>query len=75
MAVSTKSLQVGWVIVPMIPVYVVYVELAAVLRHKAAVLTGILLMNYIRVLAIDNISFIDRLAPVSTGQTFSLRVS
>jgi hypothetical protein len=74
-AVGTQGLQVGWVIVPMIPVYVVYVELAAVLRHKAAVLTGILLMDYIRVLAIDNVSFIDRLAPVSTSQAFSLRVS
>ena len=75
MAVSTKSLQVGWVIVPMIPVYVVYVELAAVLRHKAAVLAGVLFVKGVWVLVLLNVSFIDCPAPVSTSQAFSLGVS
>lgn len=75
MAVSTQGLQVSRVIVPVIPVYVVYVQLAAVLRHKAAVLAGILLVDHIRVLAIDYVSFIDSLAPIATSQASSLGIS
>jgi hypothetical protein len=39
------------------------------------VLTGIFLVNHIRVLAVDNVSFIDRLAPVATSQAFGFGVS
>ena len=75
MAVSTKSLQVGRVVVPTVTVYVVYVKLAAVFRHKAAVLAGVLLMKGVWVLALLNVSFIDCPAPVSTSQAFSLGIS
>jgi hypothetical protein len=73
--VSTQGLQVSRVIVPVIPVYVVHIQLAAVFRHKAAVLADILLVDHIWVLAIVNISFIDSLAPVATSQASSLGIS
>jgi hypothetical protein len=44
MAVSTQGLQVIRVVVAVIAVYVVHIQLTAVLRHKAAVLAGILLV-------------------------------
>jgi len=44
-AVSTKGLQVEWVIVPPVTVYVVYIELAGMNRLEVAVLAMVLLMD------------------------------
>jgi hypothetical protein len=66
-AVSTQGLQVGRVVVPTITVYVVYVELARMLRHEAAVLAGILLVKGVWVLVLVDVSFIDSLAPIATS--------
>jgi hypothetical protein len=74
-AVGTQGLKISRVIVAVIPVYVVYIQLAAVLRYKAAVLAGILLVYHIWVLAFVNISFIDSLAPVATSKTRCLSIS
>jgi len=54
---------------------VVYVELAKMLRHEAAVLAGVLLMKGVWVLVLVDVSFIDSLAAVSTGGCLGLRVS
>ena len=66
-AVCTQGLQVGRVVVPTITVYVVYVELARMLRHKAAVLAGVLLVKGVWVLVLVDVSFIDSLAPITTS--------
>jgi hypothetical protein len=51
-AVSTKGLQIGWVVIPTVTVYVVYVELASMFRYKAAVQAGIFLVNGIWILSL-----------------------
>ena len=68
MAVGTESLQVGWVVVPTITVYVVYVELAAMFRNEPAMQAGILLVQGVRVLALLYVSFIDSLAAILTSK-------
>ena len=48
----------------MISVDVVNVKLAAVDWHETTVLASVLLVDFIRVLVLDDITFIDCLAPV-----------
>jgi len=66
-AVSTKGLQISGVIVPTVTVYVVYVELAAMSRNKAAMQAGILLMYCIWILVLLDVSFVDSLAAKATS--------
>jgi len=66
-AVSTQGLQVNRVIVPTVTVYVVYVELAAMCRNKAAMQAGILLMYCIWILVLLDVSFVDSLAAKATS--------
>jgi hypothetical protein len=58
-AVSTQGLQVSRVVVTTITVYVVYVELAAMCRNKAAMQAGILLVDGVWILVLLYVSFID----------------
>jgi hypothetical protein len=51
-------------VVPAIPVDVVNVKLAAVDWDKTTVLTGILLVDCVWVLVLDDVTFIDCLAPI-----------
>ena len=67
MAVSTERLQVRRVVVEPIPVNVVHVQLADVDWLEVAVLAVILLVNCIRVPALDDIASVYRVAPVSVG--------
>ena len=67
MAVSTQGLQVVRVIVGVIPVYVVYVELAAVFRNKTTMLTRVFLVYSIGIIGFVVVSFIDRSTPVFTS--------
>ena len=69
MAVSTECLQVGWVVVPTITVYVVYVELAAMFRNEPAMQAGIFLVQGVWVLTLLDVSFIDSLATVLTSKS------
>ena len=66
-AVSTQGLQISRVIVGTVSVYVVYVELAAVCRNKAAVQAGVLLVDGIWVLVLLDVSFIDSLTAKATS--------
>jgi hypothetical protein len=66
-AVSTQGLQISGVIVATVPVYVVYVELTAMFRNKPAMLTGILLVDGIRILVLLYVSFIDSPAAKATS--------
>jgi hypothetical protein len=68
-AVSTESLQVRWVVVPTITVYVVYVKLTAVFRNESAMQAGIFLVQGVWVLVLLNVSFIDSLATVLTSKS------
>ena len=69
MAVSTKSLQVSRVIVPAVTVYVIYVELTAMFRNKAAMQAGIFLMHGVWILTLLYVSFIDSLAAILTSKS------
>jgi hypothetical protein len=66
-AVSTKGLQISRIIVPTVTVYVVYVELAAMCRNKAAMQAGILFMYCIWILVLLYVSFIDSLTAKATS--------
>jgi hypothetical protein len=66
-AVSTKGLQISRVIVATITVYVVYVELAAMCRNKAAMQAGILLVDGVWILVLLYVSFIDSLTAKATS--------
>jgi hypothetical protein len=68
-AVGTKGLQISRIIVATITVYVVYIELAAMFRNKAAMQAGILLMHGVWVLVLLYVSFIDSLAAVLTSKS------
>jgi hypothetical protein len=58
-AVSTQGLQISRVVVPTITVYVVYIQLTAMCRNKAAMQAGILLVDGVWILVLLYVSFID----------------
>ena len=66
MAVSTEGLQVGWVIVKAITVYVVYVQLANVYWSEVTLLTVILTVCVVRRTSLHLIKLVYGIAPVST---------
>lgn len=68
MTVGTQGLQVGWLIVPTVTVYVVHIQLANVLRDKTTLLAGIFLMDCIWVLVLNYVAFIDSPTPVPARQ-------
>jgi len=65
-AVSTEGLQVGWVIVKAITVYVVYIQLADMYWLKGTVLTVIFTVSVIGGTGFHLIDLVDSLAAVST---------
>jgi hypothetical protein len=65
-AVSTEGLQVGWVIVKAITVYVVYIQLADMYWLKGTVLTVIFTVSVIGRAGFHLIDLVDSLATVST---------
>jgi hypothetical protein len=65
-AVSTQGLQVGWVIVKAITVYVVYVQLAYVYWPEVTLLTVVLAVSVVRRTCLHLIDLVDGIATVST---------
>jgi hypothetical protein len=65
-AVSTQGLQVGWVIVKAITVYVVYIQLADVNWLKITLLTVALTVYVIRRTLLHLAYLVYGIAPVST---------
>ena len=65
-AVSTEGLQVGWVIVKAITVYVVYVQLTDVYWLEVTLLAVVLAVDVVRRTCLHLIDFVDSLATVST---------
>jgi len=65
-AVSTEGLQIGWVIVKAITVYMVYIQLADVYWLKGTVFTVIFTVSVVRRTGFHLIDFVDSLATVPT---------
>ena len=65
-AVSTEGLQVGWVIVKSVTVYVVYVQLADVYWLEVTVLTVIFTVGVVGRTSLHLINLVYGIAPVST---------
>ena len=66
MAVSTEGLQVGWVIVKAVTVYVVYVQLADVYWMEVTFLAVVLAVNVVRRTCLHLIDLVDGIATVPT---------
>ena len=65
-AVSTQGLQVGWVIVKAVTVYVVYVQLADVYWFEVTLLAVVLAVDVVRRTCLHLIDLVDSFATVST---------
>ena len=65
-AVSTQGLQIGWVIVKAVTVYVVYVQLTDVYWFEVTLLAVILAVDVVRRTCLHLIDLVDSLATVST---------
>jgi hypothetical protein len=65
-AVSTQGLQVGWVIVKAVTVYVVYIQLADVYWLEVTLLAVVLTVDVVRRTCLHLIDLVDSLATVST---------
>ena len=66
MTVSTQGLQVGWVIVKAVTVYVVYVQLTDVYWLEVTLLAVVLAVDVVRRTCLHLIDLVDSLATVST---------
>jgi hypothetical protein len=65
-AVSTQGLQVGWVIVKAVTVYVVYVQLADVYWLEVTLLAVVLTVSVVRRTCLHLVDLVDGIATVST---------
>jgi len=65
-AVSTEGLQVGWVIVKAITVYMVYIQLADVYWLEVTLLAVVLTISVVRRTSLHLIKLVYSIAPVST---------
>jgi hypothetical protein len=65
-AVSTEGLQVGWVIVKAVAVYVVYIQLADMYWFEVTVLAVVLAINVIGRTCLHLVHFVDGIATVPT---------
>lgn len=65
-AVSTEGLQIGWVIVKTVTVYVVYIQLADVYWFEVAVLTIIFTVCVVRGTSFHLVELVYGIAPVPT---------
>jgi hypothetical protein len=74
-AVSTKGLQIGRVVVPTVTVDMVHVELTDVYRLKVTVLAIIFLMNCVRVSVLVNGFLVDSLTLVASTEGCCFRIS
>ena len=66
MAVRTEGLQVGWVIVKAVTVYVVYIQLADVYWLEVTFLAVVLTVSVVRRTCLHLVDLVDGIATVST---------
>jgi len=67
-AISTESLQVSRVVVPTVPVYVVYIQLTDMYWLEVAVLAVIFLVDCVWVDRLVVVSLIDSFTSIPTGK-------
>ena len=65
-AVRTEGLQVGWVIIKAVTVYVVYIQLADVYWLEVTLLAVVLAVDVVRRTCLHLIDFVDGIATVPT---------
>ena len=65
-AVSTEGLQVGWVIIKAVTVYVVYIQLADVYWLEVTFLAVLLAVSVVRRTCLHLVNLVDSIATVST---------
>ena len=65
-AVSTEGLQVGWIIIKAVTVYVVYIQLADVYWLEVAFLAVLLAVSVVRRTCLHLIDLVDSIATVPT---------
>ena len=65
-AVRTEGLQVGWIIIKAITVYVVYIQLADVYWLEVAFLAVVLTIGVVRRTCLHLIDLVDSIATVPT---------
>jgi hypothetical protein len=65
-AVSTQGLQVGWVIVKAVTVYVVYVQLTDVYWLEVTLFAVVLAVSVVRRTCLHLVNLVDGIATVST---------
>ena len=66
MAVSTQGLQVGWVIVKAVTVFVVYVQLADMYWLEVTLLAVVLAVSVVRRTCLHLVDLVDGIAAVPT---------
>ena len=71
MAVSAQSLQIVWLIIPPVTVFVVYIKLADVYWYEPTLLTFCAFMSSVWILVVNDVAFVDSLASVSTRERVS----
>ena len=65
-AVSTEGLQVGWVIIKAVTVYVVYVQLTDVYWLEVTLLAVVLAVNVVRRTRLHLVNLVDGITTVPT---------
>ena len=66
MTVSAQSLQIRWVIIPPVTVFVVYIELTDVYWYEPTLLTFCTFMSSVWILVVNDVAFVNSLASVPT---------
>lgn len=66
MAVRTEGLQVGWIIIKAVTVYVVYIQLADMYWLEVTLLAVVLAVSVVRRTCLHLIDLVDSIATVST---------
>ena len=71
MAVSAQSLQIVWLIIPPVTVFVVYIKLADVYWYEPTLLTFCAFMSSVWILVVNDIAFVNSLASIPTREWIS----
>jgi hypothetical protein len=70
-AVSAQSLQIVWLIIPPVTVFVVYIKLADVYWYEPTLLTFCAFMSSVWILVVNDIAFVNSLASIPTREWIS----
>jgi hypothetical protein len=68
MTVSAKSLEIVWLIIPTVTVFVVYIKLTDVYWYESTLLTFSAFVLGVWILVVDDVAFVDSLTSIPTGK-------